>query len=228
MTTCSTLCYLDNIMKELVPNIYKFPPQKFFGETVGAYAIIQKKTVFCYDVPADTEHNRSFLESTQRPIRIIMSHGPTSSGVESTRDSLRSRGLDVEIWLHEKDKGNVWLTIDPDLLLSTKDAEKLSEDLTLIFTPGHSEGSVCLFADVASGIIFSGDTIQGTGNGDIRPLETKTNDLGNDIFFGSLRKLLDYDFRIIYPFHDYPITDARKKLIEFVDRHDPQLNLTNS
>lgn len=212
-------------MKELAPNIYKFPPQRFFGETVGAYAIIQKKTVFCYDVPADTEHNRMFFQELGKPIRIIMSHGPTSSGVESTRDSLRNKGLDVEIWLHEEDKNNVWLTIDPDMLVSTQDAEKLSENLTLIFTPGHSKGSVCLFADAAGGIIFSGDTLQGTESGDVRPLETKTNDLGNDIFFRSLRKLLDYEFRIMYPFHYYPITDARKKLMGFIDRHDPQLNL---
>jgi hypothetical protein len=209
-------------MEKLTPNIYKFPPQKFFGETVGAYAVVQEKAIFCYDVPADTERNRSFLEEMQKPVRIIMSHGPTSSGVESIRDSLRGRGLDVEIWLHEEDKGNVWLTIDPDVLLPTKDAEKLSEDLTLIFTPGHSKGSVCLFADVADGIIFSGDTLQGTENGDVRPLETKTNDLGNDIFFKSLRKLLGYEFTIIYPFHDYPITNARRKLIEFINKHDSQ------
>lgn len=222
MTICFAICYLDNVMKELAPNIYQFPPQRFFGETVGTYAIHQEEAIFCFDVPADTEHNRMFFQKLAKPIRIIMSHGPTSSGVESTRDSLRNKGLDVEIWLHEEDKKNVWLTVNPDVLLSTRNTEKLSENLTLIFTPGHSKGSVCLFADVASGIVFSGDTLQGKENGDIRPLEKKTNDLGNDIFFRSLRKLLDYEFKIMYPFHYYPVTDARKKLMEFIERHNPQ------
>lgn len=205
-------------MKELAPKIYQFPPQFFFGERVGIYAIEQLDMLYCFDIPADTRENREFLSRFRKPIRIIMSHGPTSNGLETTRDSLREQGLDVEIWLHEEDDKNVWLTVQPDVLLSRGD-RNISENLTLLFTPGHSKGSVCLYADICDGFIFTGDTLGGTRKGNIRPFELKTNDLGKDIFFRSLTKLLAYDFKTMLPFHYYPITDAKRKLREFIARY---------
>lgn len=206
-------------MKELASKIYQFPQQSFFGETVRSYAIEQKEVVYCFDVPLDTTENRKFLQGFQKPVRIIMSHGPTANGFETTRESLKDMGIDVEVWLHEEDQNNVWLTISPNLLLTGGD-RKISEDLTLLFSPGHTKGSICLYANLSEGIIFTGDTLGGTEKGDIRPFETKSNELSSAVFFGSLRKLLDYNCNLMLPFHYFPITDANKKLREFIDKCD--------
>lgn len=202
-------------MREIAVNLYQFPIQQFFSEPVRAYAIEQQNAVYCFDVPQNTQHNKEFFKKLNKPIRIIMSHGSTANGFESTRESLRQMGLDVEVWLHEEDKQNTWLTIDPDLLLHGHDA-RISENLTLVFTPGHTKGSVCLFSDIDDGIMLTGDTLGGTSEGDIRPFHLKTNDLSPNIFFESLRKLLSYKFTVMYPFHYYPIVDARSKLEEFI------------
>lgn len=203
-------------VKKIARNVYQFPIQQFFGEPVRAYALEEPDFIYCFDIPQDTEHNTRFLKKLGKPIRIIMSHGSTSNGFESTRGSLRRDGLDVQVWLHERDQLNSWLTIEPDELL-TGENRQLSENLTLVVTPGHTKGGVCLFAGVERGFMFTGDTLGGTANGDIRPFFLKTNDLDPKIFFVSLRKLLDYQFEYMYPFHYYPIEDARNKLEQFID-----------
>lgn len=206
-------------MKEIASNIYQFPPQRFFGELVYAYAIEESEVVFCFDIPESTPKNLNFLRGREKPIRMIMSHGSTANGFEETREILRNAKVDVQIWLHDGDRHNRWLSIAPDVLLSGDD-KKLSERLTLISTPGHTSGSVCLHAAVGNGIIFSGDTLGGTRAGDIRPFELKDNELSLDVFFSSLRKLLTYEFEYIFPFHYLPITDAKSKLLQYLKRYD--------
>jgi glyoxylase-like metal-dependent hydrolase (beta-lactamase superfamily II) len=204
-------------MKELHTDIYEFPLQDFFGEKVRTYAIEQEDAVYCFDIPQDTHDNREAFVTFSKPVRAIMSHGSISNGVETTRNSLRDEGIDFEIWLHEADIDNSWLRIQPDVLLADNDRQ-ISEDLTLIFTPGHSKGSVCLHSK-ESNIIFSGDSLGGTKRGDIRPFKQKTNELSDDIFFSSLRKLLQYDFKTMHPFHYDPIRDAKTKLSKYISKH---------
>jgi hydroxyacylglutathione hydrolase len=75
---------------------------------------------------------------------------------------------------------------------------KLPEYLEVIYTPGHSKGSLCIF-DKKRKILFSGDTLFFNEN------------IGRmDLFFSSpkempssLRKLSSLDYDLLCPGHDY-------------------------
>ncbi|MDO8669990.1 MAG: MBL fold metallo-hydrolase [Dehalococcoidia bacterium] len=81
----------------------------------------------------------------------------------------------------------------------------------VINTPGHSPGDLCLFVQ-ESGILFTGDTILGTG--------TVMVDGDMVQYMESLHRLLDYEARIICPGHGPVVPDARKKIREIIDHRN--------
>ncbi|MBI2935245.1 MAG: MBL fold metallo-hydrolase [Chloroflexi bacterium] len=83
--------------------------------------------------------------------------------------------------------------------------------LEFIHTPGHTMGSLCVYArEIRS--LFTGDTVLGTGSSVIDPDE---GDL--TLYLESLRKLLRYDAAVIYPGHGSPIHAPRAKLQGLID-----------
>jgi len=75
---------------------------------------------------------------------------------------------DAPIWLHPADL-ELWAMTFPDRrpsrdLLDGMRVEVAGTALTVIHTPGHSPGSVCL-ADTEAGLLFSGDTLFKGGPG---------------------------------------------------------------
>ena len=69
--------------------------------------------------------------------------------------------------------------------------------LEIIKTPGHTRGSICLWYDKGK-ILFSGDTMFKTAPGrkDLPTSDPKQ-------FDESLMKLINYNFKILAPGHDY-------------------------
>ena len=82
--------------------------------------------------------------------------------------------------------------------------------LEVIHTPGHSPGHLCILLR-EGGILFSGDHVLGMGTTAMRPPE---GDMAQ--YIDSLRKLLDYDIKMICPGHGPPITAPRRKLEELI------------
>lgn len=74
--------------------------------------------------------------------------------------------------------------------------------LTVIHTPGHTPGSVCLY-DAASRIMFTGDTVfEGGSFG-------RTDIGGNpEHMISSLEALTKYDVSALYPGHGNPVTSG--------------------
>ncbi|MFO8016594.1 MAG: MBL fold metallo-hydrolase [Candidatus Woesearchaeota archaeon] len=70
--------------------------------------------------------------------------------------------------------------------------------LEVISTPGHTRGSVCIWHP-AKGILFTGDTMFANKRFGRTDLPTSAPEKLNE----SLITLLDYDFRILAPGHDY-------------------------
>jgi glyoxylase-like metal-dependent hydrolase (beta-lactamase superfamily II) len=70
--------------------------------------------------------------------------------------------VDAPILLHDADSmlwDVVWPEDKPDRSVFPGDVVKVAKhELTVLHTPGHSPGCCC-FHDVASGIVFSGDTL---------------------------------------------------------------------
>ena len=80
---------------------------------------------------------------------------------------------------------------------------------TAIATPGHSADSVCLLLDR---ILFTGDTVLGTGSVFISPGEGSLA-----AYLDSLEKLLALELDAICPGHGPLVTDPRAKLREYRD-----------
>ena len=91
--------------------------------------------------------------------------------------------------------GGDFTTVDADRLLSDGDIIKLGmQSLTVISTPGHSQGSICLLADT---FMVTGDTLFKTGYGrfDLYGGDTKT-------LLRTLNVFKKYDTNLtIYPGH---------------------------
>ncbi|MCE9623445.1 MAG: MBL fold metallo-hydrolase [Actinomycetia bacterium] len=70
--------------------------------------------------------------------------------------------VDAPIWLHEADRmlwDVVWPDDSPDRALVPGGVLQVAgHELGVLHTPGHSPGCCC-FHDVASGVVFSGDTL---------------------------------------------------------------------
>ncbi|OPY27958.1 MAG: hydroxyacylglutathione hydrolase [Methanocella sp. PtaU1.Bin125] len=77
--------------------------------------------------------------------------------------------------------------------------------LTVIHTPGHTPGSICLY-DAATRVMFTGDTVfEGGSFG-------RTDIGGNpEHMINSLETLAGYDISALYPGHGNPVTTGVKE-----------------
>jgi len=98
----------------------------------------------------------------------------------------------------------------PDLLL--KDGEQ-ADGLTVIHTPGHTQGSICLYGE-RSKAMFVGDALRTDKNRNLKlpsaAMAFNFRDAKN-----SVRKLAAYEFELLLPGHGPPVLmDASKKVKE--------------
>jgi len=84
--------------------------------------------------------------------------------------------------------------------------------LQAIFTPGHAVDHLCYYLE-GERVLFSGDLILGTGT-TVIPVE------GGDMtaYLDSLRRLLEWDIRAIYPGHGPVIDRPREYILQYL-RH---------
>jgi glyoxylase-like metal-dependent hydrolase (beta-lactamase superfamily II) len=156
----------------------------------------------------------SYLEglSGARLIKIIITHRHPDhmEGASAIKEA-----TGAEIGIYESDAQ--WLTNRPgappiDYTLRDGDIIELG-DLTLkvIHTPGHASGHICLYLQEEK-ILFSGDLIVGFGTVVISPPD------GNmKAYLDSLKVLSGYQIKAICPGHGPVITDAPKKIQEYIE-----------
>lgn len=84
--------------------------------------------------------------------------------------------------------------------------------LQAIFTPGHAVDHLCFYLE-GERVLFSGDLILGTGT-TVIPVD------GGDMtaYLASLRRLLEWDIRTIYPGHGPVIDRPREYILQYL-RH---------
>lgn len=80
--------------------------------------------------------------------------------------------------------------------------------LRIIFTPGHTRGSICLYDEVTRSL-FSGDTVFASGYG---RTDFPTGD--DDEMWASLEILNNLNIRSLYPGHDRIVYDEGKASVE--------------
>lgn len=101
--------------------------------------------------------------------------------------------------------------VKPDVLL--KDSDRIL-DLTVVHTPGHTEGSISLYREKEA--IFVGDALRTDASGMPRlPPGPMTVDM--DQAKESIRKISTYQFSALLPGHGPPTTrDASRIMVDFV------------
>jgi hydroxyacylglutathione hydrolase len=101
--------------------------------------------------------------------------------------------------------------VRPDVLL--KDGEQV-DGLTVIHTPGHTRGSICLYSERLKAM-FVGDALRTDKNRNPK-LPSATMTLNIAEAKNSIRKIASYEFELLLPGHGPPIlTDASEKVREF-------------
>ena len=97
--------------------------------------------------------------------------------------------------------------IKPDIML--REGDKIG-DLKVIHTPGHTEGSICLYKP--GELIFVGDVLKSNKNGSLElPWRLVTLDMVKAK--ESLRKISQLQFNILLPGHGRPVLqDAQEKV----------------
>jgi len=200
------------IFTKLQDNIYDFNNQYYYSEKVHVYLIELDDKILLFDIPTYSLEAKEFIISFSKPIYALLSHGSCGIG-DGTR---WQNEIDMKVYVHKADESHPWIRMNPDVLFT--EMPNFDESLEVIHTPGHSAGSVCLL-DSKSKSLFSGDTIYGNEKGELRDFTKESQsdyeNLENRI--GSAKKLLNYEFVNVYPFHyDIILEKGKEKLIEFV------------
>lgn len=101
--------------------------------------------------------------------------------------------------------------VEPDIELNDGDT---IAGLTVIHTPGHTPGSICLF-DQASNVLFAGDLLRFNGS----KIEIGVVPLDTSEVQQSINKIAALDFAIMLSGHGIPLRpDASVKVREFAKR----------
>ncbi len=202
----------ESIYQKLHSNIYKINDQYFYGEKVHTYLIELEDKVLLFDLPTYSYEVEKFVTSFEKPLYAILSHG--SCGIPDGTRWQEKTGL--KVYAHEGDTHHPWLKMTPDVFF-TKTPD-FGENIEIIHTPGHSAGAICLF-EKTSKSLFTGDTFYGNNHGEVKDFRKENHaDYENpSTRIESCKKLLNYDFEHVYPFH-YEIIEGsgREKLTKYL------------
>jgi hydroxyacylglutathione hydrolase len=163
-----------------------------------------RKTCILIDPGSDAEAIWQSMERINMlPHTMVFTHGHIdhTAGASGILEHYRAKGCEIKVGIHRKDAeylkdeareiNRSFLPTDneeadkvfdelfgprpkPDFYL--KEGDTLPEsDLTVIHTPGHTPGSICLFSET-SNALFSGDSLffDGLGRTDIQGGDEKT------------------------------------------------------
>ena len=147
----------------IMPGIFAFTPNR---DTLGAtsYLIVNKIGNLLFDCPAWNDVNQEFIQSEGGVKSLIISHrGGIGKNVLQMQQILNCQVVMQE---HE-----AYLLPEVEVT-SFAENLSLSQDLELIWTPGHSPGSSCLYAQQQGGILFTGRHLLPKSPTDVVPLRT--------------------------------------------------------
>jgi glyoxylase-like metal-dependent hydrolase (beta-lactamase superfamily II) len=139
---------------------------------------------------------------------------------------------------HGMPPSSLWFTqVEPEVMRNliraprqedithVEDGEYLTlsgEQYCVIWTPGHSDGHICLFRE-RDGVFISADHVlpRITPNIGLYSEKDRVNPLGD--FLDSLRKIEHYPASIVLPGHGEPFADLAGRTREIAKHHDERL-----
>lgn len=143
-------------------NIFAFPPNR---DTLGgtAYLIVENETNILIDCPAWDEVNQDYLSSQGGVQWLFITH---RGAIGKARNIQQAFGCEILIQEQEA-------YLLPELKVTTFQQEfNLSPVGQILWTPGHSPGSSCLYYPKEGGVLFSGRHILPNQLGQLLPLRT--------------------------------------------------------
>lgn len=147
----------------IMPGIFAFTPNR---DTLGAtsYLIVNKIGNILFDCPAWQEANQEFILSQGGVKFLIVSHrGGIGKNVLQMQQTFNCQVI--------IQKQEAYLLPEVEVT-SFGDSLSLSADLELLWTPGHSPGSSCLYTQQEGGILFTGRHLLPKSQTEIVPLRT--------------------------------------------------------
>ncbi|AFY49729.1 Zn-dependent hydrolase, glyoxylase [Nostoc sp. PCC 7524] len=146
----------------VLQNIFAFPPNR---DTLGgtSYFIVRNEGNILIDCPALDQINQDFLRSHGGVRWLFLTH---RGAIGKTAEIQQNFGCEVVIQEQEA-------YLLPGLTVTTFTQELILDDKTkVIWTPGHSPGSSCLYYSELGGILFSGRHLVPNQQGEPVPLRT--------------------------------------------------------
>lgn len=149
--------------RPILSGIFAFTPNR---DTLGAtsYLIVDKSGNILLDCPAWTEANQEFIQSQGGVDFLIISH----RGGIGNQVLLMQQTLNCEVIVQEQE---AYLLPEVEVR-SFADNLTLNPELELIWTPGHSPGSSCMYWQQQGGILFTGRHLLPKSQTEIVPLRT--------------------------------------------------------
>jgi len=132
--------------RQVLPSIFAFPPNR---DTLGgtAYLIVRNEGNILIDCPATDETNEDFWRSHGGVRWLFLTHrGAISPTVAKIQQ------LGAQILIQEQEA-----YLLPGMSVTTFTEEfTIDSQVQVIWTPGHSPGSSCLYYSDLGGVLFSG------------------------------------------------------------------------
>lgn len=131
----------------ILPEIFAFAPNK---NTLGAtaYFIVNKTANILIDCPLWQDKYRDFVISQGGVSKLIITHrGNISNQIKQIKTD-----LNCQVIIQEQEA-----YLLPEIEVNTfQDNLSINPDLEMIWTPGHSPGSTCVYWRQQGGVLFTG------------------------------------------------------------------------
>ncbi|VEP18451.1 Beta-lactamase-like protein [Hyella patelloides LEGE 07179] len=152
----------SKIPRFILPGIFAFAPNK---DTLGAtaYLIVDKSQNILIDCPLWHDSHRDFILSQGGVTKLIITHrGSIGKEVKKLQVD-----LDCEVIIQEQEA-----YLLPEVKVTSFRDRFISAELELIWTPGHSPGSSCIYWKQQGGILFTGRHLLPKSVTEIAPIHT--------------------------------------------------------
>ncbi|KAI6669487.1 hypothetical protein NL676_004372 [Syzygium grande] len=205
------------IDEQTLPGVYHcgYHSEKSYG--ASSYLIVRAEGNILIDSPRYTERLARKIEMLGGAHSMFLTHKDDVADHKKWRERLGCDRI-----LHSEDLEDS--TAEIEIKLEGRGPWNLGQDIELIHTPGHTEGSVCLLYKPLE-VIFTGDHLLLTPTG--LSIIERYNQCSVTAQLNSVEKLVDLDFRWIVPGHGRRIefkSSFEKDLVlkEFVQQKSSQ------
>lgn len=151
---------MTKLPQAVFDNIFAFSPNR---DTLGgtSYLILEKEGNILVDCPATDKENEDFLRSHGGVKYLFITHRSAIGKAAEIQSKFK-----CEVIIQEQEA-----YLLPSVNLTTFSQESILNSLVrLIWTPGHSPGSSCLYYKDFGGLLFSGRHLLPSQQGKVAPL----------------------------------------------------------